>query len=84
LQTYPPAKFRSTAEEINTVIRRVAAEKNIPVSDTYEELSHLIDKGGVEEFYLNTGRFDHHLNGRGYSSMADILFSSLQKNNLIR
>ncbi|MBI5240554.1 MAG: hypothetical protein HY926_08785 [Elusimicrobia bacterium] len=84
LQTYPPRRD-SSIRQADEVILRLARARGYPVCDTRGQFNALFAAGLDREsvYSQGGGKTDHHLNGRGYKILADLLFESLRQSGFL-
>ncbi|HUP57898.1 MAG TPA: GDSL-type esterase/lipase family protein [Bdellovibrionota bacterium] len=83
LQTYPPRRHEERPWDADSPIRALATEENIPLSDTYEELTRDFLRSGRKDDYYPDATGDEHLNARGYARVAEILYGSLVESRVM-
>jgi lysophospholipase L1-like esterase len=90
LETYPPERFSGKERAIDQVIRRVAADERVPLSDTSAELRRIWGGGWTPKkadgYYGTPGLPvpDDHLNGEGNRLVGKILLEDLERFGLWR
>jgi hypothetical protein len=82
LQTYPPQRYSGRDPAVNLVIRSVASDLHVPLSDTASELRRRWNGRALEEFYGQPP--NDRLNERGNELVAEILVGDLERIGLLR
>jgi lysophospholipase L1-like esterase len=90
LQTYPPERFTGRDRPVDSVIRRVAQEENVPLSDTSRALEERWGRDWSSELAARwygtpgIGFPDDHLNGDGNRLVGELLAHDLETSGLWR